>query len=182
MQTVDFLEYLGEILEPAGSVIEDGEVYAKPELEVLAYFKREVRLNRLPWLGSGLSVVAVIRQLNLDLKDSAGLGDLLRSATGAIQTRYPPWQMRHGPSLGVTLILTASEPIAPGEDESLDAALSRLRRDRAVVMGLFRVNPDQEAFSFALRPGPQGLFPEPTRLAEAFSSRLRRHLRPIEFS
>ncbi len=78
------------------------------------------------------------------------------------------------------MVVVTPEPIGPEDDAALSRALEDLPRMRAVPLGLFRVNLGQEACSFALRRGPENLFPEPDALADAFAEKLRRFAPRLE--
>ena len=115
-----------------GSVLEDGEEFREPPLEVLRYYRRAVRLNRLPIVGNALSVVMVVRQ-PVDIEGSrTGYERLLTRLGMAANGRFPPWQ---GLVIGLTALVLTPEPIGPGDDamlrEVLGVKLRRMRR-RAV--------------------------------------------------
>ncbi len=57
-----FIELIDPLLKAANSVLEDGEEFREPPLAVLRYYRRSVRLNRVPIIGKAQSVVAVVRQ------------------------------------------------------------------------------------------------------------------------
>ena len=78
--------------------------------------------------------------------------------------------------LGLTAVVATPEPIGADEEAILAKTLGPVARTRAVPLGVFRINLGQEAVSFALRRGPEGVFPEPDALADAFVTRLRRFL------
>lgn len=46
-----FLELIEPVLREAGSVLEPGEEFRVPPLDVLRYYPRITRLNRVPILG-----------------------------------------------------------------------------------------------------------------------------------
>ena len=97
---------------------------------------------------------------------------------GSTSGRFSPWR---GLAIGLSIVVLTPEPIAPGDDETLGRVLSAsYRRLRTVPFGLFRVNLGQEAVSFALAAGPDALFPEAERLADAFSAHFRRFVPFLE--
>jgi hypothetical protein len=169
-----FIELVEPILRELGSVREAGEAFQEPPLDVLGYYPRRVRLNWLPVLGRALGVVMVARQ-PVDIEGTpAGYQRLLTRLAMAANGRFPPWQ---GVVLGLTVLVLTPEPIAPGDDAMLRQALDvKLRRMRVVPFGLIRVNLGQEAVALAINSSPDGLFPEPGRLADILCEHLRRYV------
>lgn len=165
-------------LRPLGACPDEGESFRSPPLDVLRYFARRVRLSRIPLLGRGLSVVAVVRQ-PADLGPSRDdVRTLVARVASAVSARYPP---ARGLSLGLTVLVLAPEPITPEDDGRLaDALATPPARSRSVPLGLLRLNLGQEAFAFALARVPLDLFPEPAALADALTPRLRRFVPLIE--
>jgi len=171
---------MSSVLIPLGCSIEPGDELLEPPLELLSYYTRSVRISALPILGRGLSVVALVRQ-PIDIS-IANYAPLMERLARVINTRFPPVRAGRGLTLGFTAVVTTPEPIQPEDDASLEKALSMSEvRNRAVPLGIFRVNLGQEAVSFSLRRGPENLFPEPDALADAFSIRLRRFTKLMEF-
>jgi hypothetical protein len=187
-----FFETIEPILRTAGAVVEAGEEYRTPPLEVLRYYFRPVRLHWVPLVGRASSVVAVVRQpVDIGFRPDAYHTFLTRLAL-AVNGRFPPWTPRwprlHGRDrsasgglvIGLTALVLTPEPIGPDDDRALGEVLSALTarrtRTRAVPLGLFRVNLGQEALAFALAPGPAGLFSEPEALADALSVHFRRYV------
>ncbi len=175
----DLQELMGSVLIPLGCSTEPGDEMREPPLEVLNYYTRGVKLSAVPILGRGLSVVAVVRQpIDVSIRDYTRLVERLAKV---INTRFPPIRGGRGLTLGFTAVVTTPEPILPEDDASLDLAMaSPGLRNRAVPLGIFRVNLGQEAIAFSLRRGPGNLFPEPEALADAFSVRLRRFAKLID--
>jgi hypothetical protein len=175
----DLLNLIDPVLRQAGSLPEEGEEFRTPPLDVLRYYVRGVRLHWVPVVGRGQSVVAVLRQ-PVDVGFSAaGYGRLLERLSMAVNGRFPPFgRGRHpkGLALGVTAIVLTPEPIGPGDDSVLREVVTGrpLPRQRAVPLGVLRVNLGQEALSFSLASGPSGAFPEPTLLADTLAGKLRR--------
>jgi hypothetical protein len=167
-----------ELIEPAlrelGSVREAGESFAEPPLDVLGYYPRRVRLGRVPILGRALGVVMVARQ-PVDIEGTeGGYQRLLTRMAMAANGRFPPWQ---GLVLGLSAVVLTPEPIATGDDAMLRQVLDvKLRRMRVVPFGLIRVNVGQEALAMAINSSPDGLFPEPGRLADVLCEHLRRYV------
>ena len=97
----------------------------------------------------------------------------------AANGRFPPWK---GLVIGLTAVVLTPEPIAPGDDAMLRqvARRTKLRRMRVVPFGLIRVNLGQEAIALAINSSPDGLFPEPARLADLLCEHLRRFVPLIE--
>ncbi|MGE3821187.1 MAG: hypothetical protein AB7I30_17375 [Isosphaeraceae bacterium] len=174
-------ELLDATLKPLGSIHLDGEEYREPALDVLRYDRRTVRLHWVPVIGRGLSVVAVTRQPG-DVRFSVGgYQTFLTRLTMAVNGRFPPsWSS--GLALGLTVLALTPEPIGPGDDAVLREVVNGkpLPRQRAVPLGVLRINLGQEAFSFALARGPEGLFPEPAALADVLSIHLRRFVPTLE--
>jgi hypothetical protein len=173
------LDLLDAPLREVGALAEPGEDWRGPVLDVLRYYRRPVRWNRVPVLGRALSVVSVVRQ-PMELAFSAtGYAELLNRVSRAASNRFPPWKVA---VLGLTAVVLTFEPVAPGDDALLGQVLEApLRRFRVVPFGFFRVNLGQEAMAFSLRSGPEGLFPEPNRLADLLSEHLRRYVPRLEF-
>jgi hypothetical protein len=175
------------VLRAAGAVPEPGEEFRAPALDVLRYYARPVRLGLVPVLGRGLSVVAVARQ-PADVGLSAGdYPRFLTRLAMAVNGRFPPWGLRSvrrptGLALGMTAVVLTPEPIGPGDDDVLRRVVSGrpLPRQRAVPLGLIRVNLGQEALAFALASGPADAFPEPAALADALTPHLRRYVPLVE--
>lgn len=173
------------VLRAAGSVPEEGEEFRAPPLDVLRYYRRPVRLHWVPWLGRGLSVVAAARQ-PVDVGFSAG--DYRRFLTRlamAVNGRFPPWGPGGHPRglvLGMTALVLTPEPIGPDDDALLRQVVSGrpLPRQRAVPLGVLRVNLGQEALSYALASGPPGAFTEPAALADTLAPHLRRFVPLLE--
>ncbi|HEV3164574.1 MAG TPA: hypothetical protein VGZ22_11150 [Isosphaeraceae bacterium] len=171
----DLFAIVDEALKPLGSILDDGEEFREPPLDILRFYHRSVRLHWVPLLGRASSVVAVARQ-PVDLSFSAeGCRQLLRRLAMATNSRYPPWRHpRSGVSIGLTALILTPEPIGPEDDSTLKSVCTNLPRVRAVPLGVIRVNLGQEAMSFALSRGPADLFPEPATLADALIPHLRR--------
>jgi hypothetical protein len=173
-----FIELIEPVLRDLGSVSEAGESFAQPPLDVLGYYPRGVRLSRIPILGRALGVVMVARQ-PADVEGSqGGYHRLLTRVAMAANGRFSP---RLGLVLGLTAVVLTSEPIAPGDDDMLRRVLdTKLRRMRVVPFGLFRVNLGQESLAMAINSSPDGLFPEPGRLADQLCEHLRRYVPLLE--
>jgi hypothetical protein len=175
-------ERLFELMDPvllsAGTVIEAGEDFRQPSLDVLRYYRRSVKWNRVPLFAWAQSLVAVVRQ-PLDIEFSeAGYHQLLIRVARAASGRFPPHK---GLVIGLTALVLTTEPIGPGDDAVLARVLGQsLHRFRVVPFGLIKVSLGQEAVTFALRPSPGQLFPEPVHLADALCEHLRRYLPAIE--
>ena len=173
-----FMELIESVLREAGSVLEPGEEFRVPPLDVLRYYPRIARLNRVPIVGRALGVVMVVRQ-PVDIDGSrAGYQRLLARMAMAANGRFPPWK---GLVIGLTAIILTPEPIGPGDDAMLRQVLDvPLKRMRVVPFGLFRINLGQEAISMAINASPDGLFPEPSRLADTLCEHFRRFVPLIE--
>jgi hypothetical protein len=186
-------EIIDPVLRAAGAVVEEGEEYRTPPLDVLRYYRRPVRLHWAPLLGRASSVVAVVRQpVDVGFRPE-DYRTFLTRLTMAVNGRFPPWTwpgrrprsgspLRSGAAgglvIGLSALILTPEPIGPDDDAILGqvlAGFSAVRtRTRAVPMGLLRLNLGQEALAFALAPGPDRLFPEPEDLADALSLHFRR--------
>lgn len=176
----EFFELMDSILHPLGAATEPGDESREPPLEVLGYYARPMRVSSLPIVGRGLSVVAVCRQpIDVGIA-SGGYRRLMERVAMVVNTRFPPIRKGVGLTLGLTVVVTTPEPIGPDEDAILARALEPVARTRVVPFGVFRVNLGQEAVSFALKKGPENLFPEPDALADTFSGRFRRFLPLME--
>ncbi len=174
-----FIELIEPVLRELGSVREAGEAFREPPLEVLGYYPRRVRLSRVPFFGRALGAVMVARQPDDVEGTQGGYQRLMTRLAMAANGRFPPWQ---GLVVGLTAVVLTPEPIAPGDDAMLRQALdgTKLRRMRVVPFGLIRVNLGQEAIAFAINSSPDGLFPEPGRLADALCENLRRYVPLVE--
>ncbi len=179
MLVEELLERLETALKPLGAVVDVGEEFRDPPLDVLCYLRRPVRVSWVPWIGRALSVVAVVRQpFDVGLSGD-GYVLLLRRLAMALNGRYPPTK---GLTIGLTAVVLTPEPIGPEDDAVLARALStsQLARMRAVPFGLFRLNLGQEAMAMALVRGPDNLFPEPETLADALTPLFQRFVPLIE--
>jgi hypothetical protein len=185
-------EIIDPLLKSAGAVVEAGEEYRTPPLDVLRYYWRPVRLHRVPLLGRASSVVAVVRQpVDVGFRPDVYRTFLTRLAM-AVNGRFPPWTWSRrrgfaitgGLVIGLTALILTPEPIGPEDDATLGQVLggvpATLRRTRSVPLGLLRVNLGQEALAFALAPGPAGLFAEPERLADTLALHFRRFVPLME--
>lgn len=176
-----FIALLNPPLKELGAIPEEGEEFANPPLDVLQYYGRGVRIQPLlPWLGWGVSAVAVVRQ-PVDIGFSLeGYRRLLLRLAPVVNHRFPPWNWKRraprGLALGLTTIVLTPEPIGPGDEGVLTQLINGrpLPRQRAVPLGLLRVNLGQEALAFALASTPDGTFLEPTSLADTLTTHLRR--------
>jgi hypothetical protein len=174
-----FVELIEPVLRELGSVREAGEAFREPPLDVLGYYPRRVRLSRIPFFGRALGVAMVARQ-PVDVEGtSAGYRRLMTRLAMAVNGRFSPWR---GLVVGLTAVVLTPEPIAPGDEAMLREVLdhSKLRRMRVVPFGLIRVNLGQEAVAFAIKSSPDGLFPEPGRLADVLCESLRRYVPLVE--
>jgi hypothetical protein len=177
----DFFELTDAILEPLGSKIEPGDELREPPIDVLRYYVRPVRVSSVPFLGRGISVVAVCRQ-PIDIGfSSIGYRTLIERLASVVNTRFPPIKKGRGLTLGMTAIVTTPEPIGADEDPVLAKVLEPIPRNRAFPLGVFRINLGQEAVSFAIKRATDGLFSEPDLLADAYAAKLRRFVSLIQF-
>jgi hypothetical protein len=167
-----FIDLVGPPLSEGGSVVDVGEEFRQPPLDVLRYYRRGLRLGRMPLFGRAQSIVTIARQpVDID-GTQAGHERLVTRLAMAANGRFPPWR---GPVIGLTAVVLTPEPIAPGDDDMLrQVLLIKLRRMRVVVFGCFRLNLGQEAMAMAISSGPDGLFTEPLRLADLLCERFRR--------
>jgi hypothetical protein len=173
-----FIDLIDPLIRAGGSVLEIGEEFREPPLDVLRYYRRIVPLSWVPIFGKAHSVVAVVRQpVDIDGSKAAQERFLTRLAM-AVNGRFPPWR---GLVIGLTAVVLTPEPIGPGDDAMLrDVLVVKLRRMRVVPFGLFRVNLGHEAIAMAINSGPDGLFTEPALLADAFCDHFRRYVPLIE--
>jgi hypothetical protein len=176
MRDDDLFTLLDTVLLPLGAVGTPGEEFSAPPLDVLRYVRREVRLHALPVFGRALSVVAVVRQ-PVDLGFSViETRQLLERTSMAVNGRYPPWNLKNGLAIGLTVIVLTPEPIGPEDEAILEEALKVRPRLRAVPLGIVRLNLGEEGMAMALTHGPDGLFREPETLIEALSEQFRRYV------
>jgi hypothetical protein len=197
-------EIIDPVVRAAGAVVEAGEEYRTPALDVIRYYYRPVRLNWMPLVGRASSVVAVVRQpMDIGFGPDDYRRFLSRLAL-AVNGRFPPWPVRWprpwpwpwrrgggrsaagGLVIGLTVVVLTPEPIGPEDEATLAQVLgglsARQTRTRAVPLGLFRVNLGQEALAFTLARGPAGLFTEPEALADALSLHFGRFVPTIDDS
>src|SRR5262245_10022671 len=57
-----FIELIDRVLRDHGSVLEEGEEFREPPLDVLGYYRRAVQFGCIPFFGKSQSVVMVVRQ------------------------------------------------------------------------------------------------------------------------
>lgn len=176
----DLFEIIDPVLRSLGTVPESGEEYQRPALDVLRYYRRPVRLHWMPLFGRALSLVAVIRQ-PVDIGFSKdGYRELLTRLAMAVNGRFPPWRSPRALAVGLLPLILTPEPIRPEDDAVLGTVLGGLRKQRAVPVGVFRLNLGQEAMAFALSANSDGLFPEPEQLGDALTARFRRFVPMLE--
>ncbi|WP_165224140.1 hypothetical protein [Aquisphaera insulae] len=177
MTDENLLELLDPVLRSGGARAEPGEDYRRPPIEILRYYRRELRWNRVPILGRALSVALVSRPMQEDDTGGSSYLRLLERSAMVVGMRYSPWQAA---TIGLTVVGLTTAPIGPETEANLDRALgSSLRRYRVVPLGLIVVNLAQETLAFALRAGPDRLFSEPVAIADALGDRLRRLVDPF---
>jgi hypothetical protein len=173
-----FIELIEPVLQQAGASFQGGEEFRQPPLNVLRYYRRRARISRIPVLGDAQSVVLVARQ-PVDIDGSkAAYERLLTRLAMAVNGRFPPWR---GLTIGLNAVVLTPEPIASGDDDMLGEVLGiKLRKMRAVPLGLYRINLGQEALALAMHTDPSGVFTEGGLLAEALCEHFRRFVPLIE--
>jgi hypothetical protein len=173
-----FNELIDPVIRAGGSVLEIGEEFREPPLDVLRYYRRQVSMGWIPIFAKAHSVVAVVQQ-PVDIDGSqAGQERVLTRLSMAVNGRFPPWR---GVVIGLTAVVLTPEPIGPDDDAILRNVLElKYKRMRVVPVGLLRVNLGQEAIALAIRSSPDGLFPEPGLLGDALCERLRRYVPLID--
>ena len=130
-------------------------------------------------------MVLVARQ-PIDVELSVvGYRKLLKRLVETADSRFPPWgshSKNWAIALGLTVIILTPEPIGPGDESTLRQVINGkpFSRQRAVPLGLLRVNLGQEALAFSLASGPPGVFLEPTALADTLTEHLRRFVPFLE--
>src|SRR5262249_51734477 len=86
------IELIEPVLTEGGSRLEPGEEFTDPPLEVLRYYRRVVRLGRIPIIERAQSVVMLARQ-PVDIEGSMpGYERLLIRMARAANGRFPPWR------------------------------------------------------------------------------------------
>src|SRR3954451_2069155 len=105
-----FFEIIDPLLKSAGAVVEAGEEYRTPPLDVLRYYWRPVRLHRVPLLGRASSVVAVVRQAADTGFRPDDYRTFLTRLTMAVNGRFPPgtWSRRRGLAITGGLVIGLS--------------------------------------------------------------------------
>lgn len=176
-----FFDQLSQVLEPHSMTVGHGEEFREPPLDVLRYHTRRVRLHWFPVLGRALSVVAVVKQPPDVSTEPASLRELVSRVSRAVDGRFPPWPSG-GPGLviGLTTLVLSSDPIGPEDEQRLALSLPSDRKYRIVPLGLFRINLEQSALSFAIGPTPVDVFPEPITLGDGLSTVLGRFVPPLD--
>jgi hypothetical protein len=173
------IELIDPTLRQNGSLVEDGEAFRQPPLDVIRYYQRAVRVSRVPIIGRGVSVVSLARQ-PVDVEGTKpGYKRLLTRIGMAANGRFPPWR---GLVLGLCVLIITPEPIEPADDAMLREVLDlKLRQYRAVPVGLIRLNLGQEAIALAVKSSPDDVFSEPLRLADTLTQHFRRYVPTISF-
>jgi hypothetical protein len=149
-----FFDAIDPVLRGTGAVVEAGEEFRTPPLEVLRYYFRPVRLHWLPFLGRASSVVAVVRQpVDVGFRPDDYRIFLTRIAR-AVNGRFPPWtwtwtwsgsgtgrrrwlrpwlwwrgrdrSASGGLVIGLTALVLTPEPIGPDDDATLQQLLGTL--------------------------------------------------------
>jgi hypothetical protein len=179
MTEKDLFDCIDGVLRPLGFVSDLGEEFPTPELDILRYDVRRVRLSWVPVVGRGLSVMAVVREpgdLRCEVPGCLALADRVGKA---LNNRFALVGRYGGLAIGLTTIVLARGPLQPADEGMLEAALPRVPRGRATHLGWFRIDLEREAMAVALRPGPAGVFPETALLSDALGARLGRFLPPV---
>ena len=173
-----FNELIDPVIRAGGSVLEIGEEFRDPPLDVLRYYRRPVSMNWVPFLGRAHSVVALVQQpVDIDCS-KVGQERVLTRLAMAVNGRFPPWR---GLVIGLTAVILTPEPIGPNDDTILLEVLEvKLKRMRVVPFGLIRVNLGQEAVAMAIHSSPDRLFPEPVLLGDALCEHFRRYVPLID--
>jgi hypothetical protein len=175
MIETELVEIVEQVLIPLGASAELGEEFQTPALDVLHYYRRPVRLSRVPLLGRAWSVVALVRQpIDIGIKVGGGYKALLHRVAGAANARFPPGRDGRWGTIGLTTVVLTPEPIAVDDDTTIQSDLARPTRSRVLPLALFRLNLGQGAMAMALTRTPPGLFPESEALADALVKRFRR--------
>ncbi len=174
----DLLEIVDRALLAAGAILEEGEAFSTPRLEIVRYYRKPERLSPIPIVGRALQVVAVVRQPGDLVGDRGGLRTLLGRLAMAVNGRYPP---RAAWVVGLLPLFLTAEPITP-EDDALtrDSTAITLPPRRVLLTGLFRLNLGQEAMSFAVTRGDDNPFALAETIADALAPNLRRFVPLVE--
>jgi hypothetical protein len=173
-----FIELIEPVLQQASARSQGGEEFRRPPLEILRYYRRPARISRVPVLGHAQSVVLLARQ-PVDIEGSRPSYErLLTRLAMAANGRFPPWK---GLTIGLNAVVLTPEPITFGDDDMLREVLGiKLRKMRAVPLGIYRINLGQEAMALAMHTDPSGAFTEGSLLAELLCERFRRFVPLIE--
>lgn len=176
-----FIDQLSQVLEPLSMTIQNGEAFPNPPLDVIRYYARKVKLHWFPVLGQAVSVVAVVRQPPDLSSEPVSIRELVNRVSLAVNGRYPPWPSG-GPGfvVGLTTLILGTEPIGPEDEHRLSLSMPADRKHRIVPLGLFRINLEQNAMSFAIGPTPVDIFPEPILLGDGLSPVLGRFMPPLD--
>lgn len=178
----DFRDWLDSLLRPLEFVVENGAESQNPKIDILGYYVRRIRISPIPILGRGLSVVAVCRTPEDVSRAANGCYSIIERLGIVANSQFPPIRKGRGLTVGITAIVLTDSPITASDDTVLAEALNPVPKTRVVPLGIIRVNLEQEAVGFALKRGPEGLFPETDVLTTAFTERFRRFLPLVELS
>ncbi|MFM7131715.1 MAG: hypothetical protein ACKO0V_20385 [bacterium] len=152
----------------------EGEEFASPPLDILAYASRPIRLSRLPLFGRGLAVLAITRH-PADLRsDTAGIKAWADRLARAVNGQFPPWKrVRPGAILLIAVQLTP-EPIRGEDEDRFKPVLGQWTGTRVVPSGIIRINLGQQAMASVLAEGLPRDLPEIARLVDDWSTRFSR--------
>lgn len=155
---------------------EPGESYAEPQLEVLGYASKPVRLSRLPIFGRGLAVVAVTRHPADLMSDATGLRVWVERLGRAINGLHPPWKSRRPGAVLLTAVQITPEPIRAEDEDRYKAALGHWTGTRVVPAGIVRINLGQRAMASLLAEGLPRDMPELGELIDQWAGDFRRYV------
>jgi len=169
MLTDEFLEHVDSTLRPLGGRKSEGLAFEQPPLVIEQAHWRQVRTSWLPWLGLTQSITLVVQQPSDLPFHESGMRQFWERLSLVASAQAT---LRKGPGIALTAIQLTSDRLEPNDSAMLERTLQPVARQRAIPLGVFRVNLQQGIFSYAIRRGPGGLFPEPELLADEFCKHL----------
>lgn len=173
----ELIDLLDKALDDPARKLGAGVVRDRTPMEIVRFYTRSVKFSRVPIIGKSLSIVAVVRCPDDLANSKARERALLQRAAELTSARYPP---RRALSIALTAVAICAQPITPECQARAAAALFDLPRQRCVPLGLFLVHLPTEGLAIGLRRGPDGLYNEPERVADALSAQFRQFLPLIQ--
>ncbi|MCY2934561.1 MAG: hypothetical protein WCJ40_06885 [Planctomycetota bacterium] len=170
----DFLEGWQKWLGEQGWQHDEGEEFRDPALDILGYGVKRIRLNRIPWFGRGLAVIAICRH-PFDLRsDATGLRQWSDRLARAVNGRFPPWKIRRPGAILLIAVQLTPEPIRDEDEERLKSVLGHWTGTRVVPAAAVRINLGQGAMASILAEGLPRDLPEIGQLLDTWAAKFQR--------